>query len=58
MLLTLDLSLERLYRVQDYVNRTDSNLLRIIHILYDDLSDHYIALVETDRKHASFLLMF
>ncbi len=58
MLVTLDLSIERLSLVQDYVRNSNTNLLRIIHIMYDDLSDHYITLVETDQKHASFLYLF
>jgi len=58
VLVTLDLSIERLSQVQDYVRRSNTNLLRIIHVMYDDLSDHYITLVETDPKHASFLYLF
>ena len=56
MLLTLDLSLEQLDRVQDYIiPRADPLLLRIIHILYDDLTDHYITLVECEPTTATFL---
>lgn len=55
MLLTLDLSLEQLNRVQDYVIPREHHLLRIIHILYKDLTDHYITLVECDPKTATLL---
>lgn len=55
MLLTLDLSLEQLDRVQDYVHPRSSHLLRIIHVLYDDLTDHYITLVECEPKTATLL---
>jgi hypothetical protein len=56
MLLTLDLSLEQLDRVHDYIlPRTDPLLLRIIHILCDDLTDHYITLIECNPTTATFL---
>lgn len=58
MLLTLDLTLEQLGFVQDYVRARDSQLLRIIHVLYDDLTDHYIALVECEPKTATLLSLF
>lgn len=58
MLLTLDLTLEQLSSVQDYVRARDSQLLRIIHVLYDDLTDHYIALVECEPKTATLLSLF
>jgi hypothetical protein len=58
MLLTLDLTIEQLERVQDYVHNKESHILRIIHILYDDLTDHYIALVECEPRTATLLQLF
>jgi hypothetical protein len=55
MLLTLDLTLEQLDRVQDYVHPRNTPLLRIIHLLYDDLTDHYITLIECEPKTATLL---
>ena len=37
-----------LLRVQDYVHDKESHLLRIIHVLWDDLYDRYIVLVDCD----------
>ncbi len=54
MLYTFDYSLEQLDRCQDYLNDSFS-LARIIHILYDDLRDHYIVLVDCEPKTATFL---
>ncbi len=54
MLYTFDYSLEQLDRCQDYLNDSFS-LARIIHILYDDLLDHYIVLVDCEPKTATFL---
>ncbi len=58
MLITLDLDIDQLSRVQDYVRDHSSHLLRIIHIMYDDLSDHYITLVECEPKTATLLHLF
>lgn len=58
MLYTFDLSLEQLSSVQDYVRKHDSQLLRIIHIMYDDLTDHYIALVDCEPRHATLLALY
>ena len=54
MLYTFDYSLDQLDRCQDYVLDRD-NIARIIHILYDDLEDHYIALIDCDAKTATLL---
>jgi hypothetical protein len=58
VLYTFDLSLEQLSAVQDYVRSHDSQLLRIIHVMYDDLSDHYITLVDCEPKTATFLALY
>jgi len=58
VLLTLDLTIDQLSRVQDYVRDRDSQLLRIIHIMYDDLSDHYITLVDCEPRTATLLQLF
>ena len=57
MLYTFDYSLDQLDRCQDYV-LARYNIARIIHILYDDLEDHYIVLVDCDAKTATFLSLF
>jgi hypothetical protein len=54
MLYTFDYSLAQLDRCQDYV-LARYNIARIIHILYDDLEDHYITLVDCDAPTATLL---
>jgi len=54
MLYTFDYSLAQLDRCQDYVlDRYD--IARIIHIQFDDLLDHYIALIDCDPATATLL---
>lgn len=45
---TWDLTLEQLNRVQEL--RSFRGYFHIIHILYDDLTDHYVVLAECDSK--------
>lgn len=54
MLYTFDYSLEQLDRCQDYV-LARYDIARIIHILYDDLEDHYITLIDCDDRTALLL---
>lgn len=54
MLYTFDYTLEQLDRCQDHVY-SGYTIARIIHILYDDLLDHYIVLVDCEPKTATFL---
>jgi hypothetical protein len=54
MLYTFDYSLDQLDRCQDYILGR-CHLARIIHILYDDLEDHYITLVDCDAPTATLL---
>ncbi len=51
---TFDWSLDQLERAQDYL-LAGHNLRRIIYVLYDDSTDHYIALVDCDDQTACFL---
>ena len=54
MLYTFDYSLDQLDRAQDYV-LARYNIACIIRIMYDDLTDHYITLVDCDSKTATLL---
>lgn len=54
MLYTFDYSLAQLEQCHDYV-LARYNIARIIHILYDDLEDHYITLIDCDAKTATLL---
>lgn len=54
MLYTFDLSLEQLDRCQDYV-LARYPIARIIRIMYDDLEDHYITLIDCDAPTATLL---
>ena len=54
MLYTFDYSLAQLEQCHDYV-LARHNIARIIHLLYDDHSDHYIALIDCDPKTALLL---
>ena len=54
MLYTFDYSLDQLERCHDYVYM-GFDLARIIHLLYDDLRDHYIVIIDCDSKTAVFL---
>ena len=54
MLYTFDYTLDQLDRCQDHLY-TGFTIARIIHILYDDLRDHYIVLVDCEPKTATFL---
>jgi len=51
---TFDYSLDQLERCHDYVN-TRHNIARIIHLLYDDLLDHYIVIIDCDPPTATLL---
>ena len=58
MLYTLDLTQDQLDRVYDRVTGTDvKKNMRIIHVLYDDTTDHYIALVDCDAQTATLLYL-
>ena len=57
MLYTFDYSLAQLDRCQDYVNAR-YDITRIIRILYDDLLDHYIVVIDCDAKTATLLSLF
>jgi hypothetical protein len=54
MLYTFDYTLDQLDRCQDHVY-SGYTIARIIRILYDDLQDHYIVLVDCEPKTATFL---
>ena len=54
MLYTFDYSLDQLEQCHDYV-LARYNIARIIHILYDDLEDHYITVIDCDSKTALLL---
>ena len=54
MLYTFDYSESQLDRAQDYV-LARYNIACIIRIMYDDLTDHYITLVDCDSKTATLL---
>ncbi len=51
---TFDYSLDQLDRCQDYV-LARYNIARIIHLLYDDLLDHYIVVIDCDAPTATLL---
>ncbi len=57
MIYTMELTFEELDRVQDYCLGHNQDLLRIIHILYDDCEDYYVTIVETDPITATLLYM-
>jgi|LauGreDrversion4_2_1035121.scaffolds.fasta_scaffold553278_3 hypothetical protein len=57
MLYTMELSFEELDRVQDYCLGHNGDLLRIIHILYDDGADNYITIIDTDPLTATLLYL-
>ena len=54
MLYTFDYSETQLDRCQDYV-LARYPIACIIRILYDDLEDHYITLIDCDAKTATLL---
>jgi len=54
MLYTFDYSESQLDRCQDYV-LARYPIARIIHVLYEDLEDHYITLVDCDAPTATLL---
>ena len=54
MLYTFDYSETQLDRCQDYV-LARYPIARIIRILYDDLQDHYITVIDCDAKTATLL---
>ncbi len=57
MLLTLDLDLDQLDRVQEYAR---SMPLRIIHVLYDDsvvVEDRYITIIDCEPAVATWLCL-
>ncbi len=47
-----DLNLSQLNRVQDLKTQ---GYFRIIHIMYDDLTEHYVTLVECDDRMATWI---
>ena len=51
---TLELTESQLDRVQDLVAHCE---LHIIHLLYDDLRDHYVTLVECDSQTYTWLCL-
>lgn len=51
---TFDYSEQQLDRCQDYV-LARYNIARIIHLLYDDLLDHYIVIIDCDAPTATLL---
>lgn len=53
---TWDLTLEQLNRVQDL--KSFRGYFHIIHIMYDDLTDHYVVLAECEPRIASWVAMF
>lgn len=53
---TFDWDLEQLTRAQDLLLGGDS-LRRIIYLLYEDMTDHYIALVHCDEQTAVHLCL-
>ena len=54
MLYTFDYSETQLDRCQDYV-LARYHIARIIHLLYDDLQDHYITVIDCDPPTATLL---
>lgn len=57
MFYTFDYTESQLDRCQDYV-LTRYHITRIIRILYDDLRDHYIVVIDCDAKTATLLSLF
>ena len=57
MIYTFDFDHDQLNRCQDFV-LARYNIARIIHILHDDLKDHYITLVDCDSETATWLSLF
>jgi len=51
-----DLTLEQLNRVQDMT--CFSGYFHIIHIMYDDLTDHYVVLAECDPRINTWVSLF
>ncbi len=49
---TFDLNMDQLNRVQDL---RCEGYFHIIHIMYDDLTDHYVTLVECDDRMATWI---
>jgi len=49
-----DLTLDQLERVQQLGH---TGYFRIIHILYDDLTDHYVTLVDCDDRLAVWIAL-
>ena len=56
MLYTFDYSLTQLDRCQDYVHER-YNIARIIHLVYDDLKDHYVCVIDCDPATATLLTL-
>jgi hypothetical protein len=54
MLYTFDYSLAQLERCHDHLY-TGADIARIIHLVYEDLLDHYIVVVDCDSRTAVFL---
>jgi len=56
MIYTFDFDFEQLDRCQDYVLARWN--IRIIHIIFDDLRDHYITVIDCDPETAVWLSLF
>lgn len=56
MIYTFDYTESQLDRCQDHVYAR-YNITRIIHLLYDDLRDHYIVVIDCDAKTATLLCL-
>lgn len=57
MLYTFDYDESQLDRCQDYV-LARYHITRIIHILFDDLRDHYIVVIDCDPATATLLSLY
>ena len=53
---TFDWTLEQLERAHDYLGIRDG-LRQIIYVLYEDSTDHYIALIDCDDRTATYLCL-
>ena len=56
MIYTFDFDFDQLDRCQDLVLHRWN--MRIIHIIFDDLQDHYITVIDCDSETAVWLSLF
>ena len=56
MIYTFDFDFDQLYRCQYYVMHRWH--IRIIHIIFDDLKDHYVTVIDCDSATAVWLSLF